>query len=692
MRGRIDGIFEGVLRGWAWDPARPGHRLTLRLLVDGGLLTPLTAALPRADLEQAGMGDGRHGLEFALPLRFQDGAPHEIALETWWYDKLVTLDAVTPHIPRRLHMLRGRLEGVAKGRLRGWAWDQARPEAAVALELRRGEEVLARVAADRFRTELAHGGIGGGAHGFELDLAGLAPAGQELELRCSAEFGEWSLGRVTVPEAAGAPAGPLPRRHFLDEARQAEAQQDPAAAARILEHGLRLHPGDFDLLVLRARVLLALQQWEAAEEAARQALALQPDHAAPSVLLARLTGTLERHGEAAGHWSRITPQDSAWRERLTRRPRHLAALGRTAEALAELALAARHRPDDPALAKGLADAAEALGALGAARAHLRRLVELAPGDRAAAARLAALDRRLAGDGPEAPASPLVNPALRDWLGPVAGVVEGEALVAPGLVLRGAALRFAATAPRERRPGELPGYGLRLEAVGGAEAEFALAPGLPGATGLRMGLELEGADGLAVTLLLRRDGEPDHPLLEARAERRPRLLRFDLPPVRDGALVLRLEGPGALVMHPPRPFSRLGAAAQGLEVRGFEAPGLAGRLAPPPRRAPRAEGIAEIGLPFTTIEIAPPPGAMTDTLRAVLDATAPFECVLAEGAATIADPRIRILPRAAPPAEGWVARVEAPPRGGAGWLAALHREAAAAGSASAPGVTLEWRAP
>ena len=43
MRGRIDGVFEGVLRGWAWDPARPGHRLTPRLLVDGELLATLTA-------------------------------------------------------------------------------------------------------------------------------------------------------------------------------------------------------------------------------------------------------------------------------------------------------------------------------------------------------------------------------------------------------------------------------------------------------------------------------------------------------------------------------------------------------------------------------------------------------------------------------------------------------------------------
>jgi len=689
LRGRIDGVFEGLLRGWAWNPARPGHAMVVSLRIDGEPVAALTASLPRADLEQAGMGDGHHGFECALPLRFQDGAAHEIALETWWYDELVRLDLATPHIPRRLHMLRGRLEGIARGRLRGWAWDQARPEVPVALELWHEDRVLARVLADRHRVELAHGGIGGGAHGFELALAGLAPEEAELELRCAPEFGGWSLGRVTVPGAA-TPGGPMPAHHFRDEARQAEARQDPAAAARILEHGLRLHPEDFELLVLRARVLLAMQQWEPAEAAARQALALRPDHPRPTVLLARLAGLLERHAEAAAHWSRIGPEDRAWRERLARRPQHLAAQGRAAEVLSELALAARHRPEDAALAKALADAAGALGAEGAARAHLRRVLELAPGDQAAALRLASLDRRLAGAGTDALASPLVNPALRTWRGPVRGVVEGEALVAPGLVLRGAALGFAAAAPREQGPGELPGYGLRLEvAEGGAEAEFALEAAPLPRPALRMALELEGEAEMAVALLLRRDGQPDRRLLEFRSGRRPRLLRFDLPPVRQGALVLWMEGPGALVVRPPRPLFRLEAVRA--TSRGFEAPELAGRLVPPPP-APRAERLAETGLPFTTIEIAAPPSAMTETLRAVLDATAPFECVLAEGESKVADPRIRILPAGAAPAEGWVAQVKAPPEGGPGWLSALHREAAAEGAASAPGVRLEWRAP
>ena len=695
MRGRIDGVFDGMLRGWAWDPARPGLRLTLRLLVDGEPTGPFAADLPRADLEQAGMGDGRHGLEVALPLRVQDGATHEIVLEAWWYDDLVQLDTATPRIALRRHMLRGRVEGIRQGRLRGWAWDQARPDVPVALELWHEGAAVARLLADRHRIELAHGGIGGGAHGFELDLAGLAaqgiaPPGAELELRCAPDFGDWSLGRVVLPlGGAETPMEALPVRHFLDEARQAEARQDHTGAARIVEHGLRLHPDDFNLLVIRARALLTLQQWEAAEEAARQAQALNPDHPSPIVLLARLAGLLDRHAEAAGHWSRITPQDSAWRERMTRRPQHLAALGRTAEVLAELTLAARHRPEDPELARRLADAAEALGAPGAARIHLRRLAELAPGDRAAAERLAALDQPRAGEGPGPLASPLQNPELRNWLGPVSGVVEGEAQVAPGLALRGTALRFAAACPYERRPGELPSYGLRLEpGEGGAEAEFALEP-LPARPGLRMGIELRGTAGLAASLLLRCPGQPDRTLLETEVEPRLRLLRFDLPPAPTGTLLLRLDGPGALLVHPPRPLARL--ALGRTATQGFEAPGLAGRLPLPARRAAPVERLAEPALPFTTIEIAAPPATMAETLRAVLDATSPFECILAEGPAALDDPRIRILPPDAAPAEGWVARVEAPPRGGPGWLAALHRAASGSRHASAPGVRLEWRA-
>ncbi|MDB5413562.1 MAG: hypothetical protein JWR10_1897 [Rubritepida sp.] len=713
MRGRIDGVFEGVLRGWVWDPNEPGARITVELRLDGEPLAQLRAALPRPDLEQAGMGDGSFGLEFALPIRCQDDAVHELALMIHRHDRLITLDQLSVRIPRRLHMLRGKLERVAAGRVLGWIWDQSRPDTPVELELAWEREVVARFRADGPRADLARARIGSGRHGFSFDLAALVeppPEGALLELRSHPDFGEWSLGGFAMPalietESHDPEASSEPRI-FLEKARLAEGRRDQAEAARILDHGLRLHPKDFELLNIRARVHLSLQEMETAERVAWHALTLRPGHPRPLVLLARIATALGRHEDAVAHWAGIPPEDSAYRERLAKRGRSLLALGRPAEAMAEMSLAARHRPDDPEALRGLAETAEAMGALRSARAHWRSLLDRSPTDRAAADRLAALELRMVPAIAGSDVSPLRNAALRDWSGSIPDATEGEARPAPGLILRalgeGARLRFSPVLPREDRPGELPGYGIWLHLEGGGAAEAVFALGRTDAA-WRMGIEWQAGAGctdLPVSLALRRDGMEDRILLRGSAGPRARLLRFDLPEEAASSLVLRLEAPGTLLLRPPRPLAQLHAAAA---PGGFEASVLEGQLALPPRRPRANAAMAEIGYPFTTISIAARPDAVPDTIRAVLRETSvPFECVLvaqpgwpealvaALGELGALDPRFRLLLRDAAPAEGWVARVEAPPEE-RGWLAKLHRRASD-GTASAPGVSLSWQEP
>jgi hypothetical protein len=136
--------------------------------------------------------------------------------------------------------------------------------------------------------------------------------------------------------------------------------------------------------------------------------------------------------------------------------------------------------------------------------------------------------------------------------------------------------------------------------------------------------------------------------------------------------------------------------------GFESVGLPLVL---PKSARREDALTALACPFTSIAVAAPPEALAATVAAVLQGTAsPFECVLAEesdwpaelaeGLRGLAarDPRFRLVPAAAPPATGWVALIEAPPAGGADWLAALHEAAMMQGRAEAPGVLLEWCAP
>ena len=724
LRGRIDDVRQGVLRGWLWDPDRPDARLNATLWLDGASFGTQRADLPRADLEQAGFGDGGWGVAFALPIAAQDGAAHDITLEAEQDGFTILVDQLSLVIPRRLHMLRGRAERVRGAEGLGWAFDSGRPEQPVMVELLHEGRVLARQPANRPRPDLARLRIGDGRHGFAFNLAALLsppPEGAPLELRCIADFGEWPLGRLTMPAAGGlARMLPASRRDHLAAARKAEGERDYAEAARRLDAALLSDPHDFDLISVRARVHLAQQEFEPAERLARRALERSPGHPRALVLLGRIATALGQHEAAVGFWAGIGPDDAAFRERLAKRSRSLLAIGRTGEAMSEMALALRARPDDPEALRQMAETAEAVGALRAARLHWRRLLAHLPEDRIGVERLAALQRRLAPAAPEPLPSPLANPHLRDWSGPIEAVTEGEAArPAAGLTLRslGGTLRFAVAAPRERRPGELPEYGIRLAAEGqGAEASFALTR-FEAEGGLRMGLDIT-AEGVprGILLALRRrapDGAEagERALLHPRGETRPRLHRFDLhltgeEQAAQGAggleLVLRLTGPGTVLLYPPRPLSRL-PMREATGHAGFEAPELAGvlRTAAGGVARGRSDALIELDCPFTTITIAAPDAALPAVIQGVLRGTAsPFECVLTEQpdwpAPLVAalhslaaiDPRFRLLPPDAASAQGWVALIEAPPEDGPNWLVALHA-AAGAGSAEAPGVLLAW---
>ncbi|HXV29660.1 MAG TPA: hypothetical protein VD840_04940 [Sinorhizobium sp.] len=67
MNGRVDAIDQGRLFGWAFDPAAPDKRLTIRILLDGSVIAEAVADRIRPDLKRNGIGDGGHAFEIALP-------------------------------------------------------------------------------------------------------------------------------------------------------------------------------------------------------------------------------------------------------------------------------------------------------------------------------------------------------------------------------------------------------------------------------------------------------------------------------------------------------------------------------------------------------------------------------------------------------------------------------------------------
>lgn len=74
----LDGVSDGRIFGWAWDPTDPTVRLELAVSVDGRRVGSVVADRERPDLREAGIGDGRHGFELTLPSKVADGRRHAV--------------------------------------------------------------------------------------------------------------------------------------------------------------------------------------------------------------------------------------------------------------------------------------------------------------------------------------------------------------------------------------------------------------------------------------------------------------------------------------------------------------------------------------------------------------------------------------------------------------------------------------
>ncbi len=70
LRGSLDVARHDRIGGWAADPASPDAPVVIEMLVDGVPAPPFSAAVFRADLKAAGVGDGNRGFRvvFAAPL------------------------------------------------------------------------------------------------------------------------------------------------------------------------------------------------------------------------------------------------------------------------------------------------------------------------------------------------------------------------------------------------------------------------------------------------------------------------------------------------------------------------------------------------------------------------------------------------------------------------------------------------
>ena len=79
--GAVDQAFGLTVKGWCWAPADPKRTLSVTALLDGQPIATAQADEFRADLANAGIGDGRHAFVLHLPLTLADGQTHSITLQ-----------------------------------------------------------------------------------------------------------------------------------------------------------------------------------------------------------------------------------------------------------------------------------------------------------------------------------------------------------------------------------------------------------------------------------------------------------------------------------------------------------------------------------------------------------------------------------------------------------------------------------
>ena len=177
LSGSLDRVSrDGWVSGWCWFPEKPDLHAELTVLIDAVPVGHLIADTFRADLHQAGIGDGRHGFSFALPyaslaeqgtltVTVQERRSGRTLGEpiTMRLGRMAAAEERIQELERQVRLLQGQITA------------QQTADAAAAEE-RSARALFATVAA--FFRDLAEGGVPGAAAGLSLPQALQAAAGR----------------------------------------------------------------------------------------------------------------------------------------------------------------------------------------------------------------------------------------------------------------------------------------------------------------------------------------------------------------------------------------------------------------------------------------------------------------------------------------------------------------------------------
>jgi NADPH:quinone reductase-like Zn-dependent oxidoreductase/glycosyltransferase involved in cell wall biosynthesis len=205
IQGRVEQIRDGVVSGWAWNPAAPGWRVGVRALVDGQDVAGAVAHLERPSLAGR-VGDGRHGFRIRLPANVAREGEHSLRIEAAGarlppaasFD-VVPAEGSAPWAGVQFSLeeaILGRIDRVCDGVVSGWACKPAELDRRAELRALVDGVELATGRADLDRPDLAEAGLGDGRYGFRIALPAGTVAGPGRVLRVE------TAGGVPIPASA----------------------------------------------------------------------------------------------------------------------------------------------------------------------------------------------------------------------------------------------------------------------------------------------------------------------------------------------------------------------------------------------------------------------------------------------------------------------------------------------------------
>jgi glycosyltransferase involved in cell wall biosynthesis len=160
---------KGVIGGWVADLNDPKTRLTVVFEIDGQKAGTATASLLRGDLEQKKLGGNDYGFRWEVPLRWQDGKPHQVCVLVEKTGSQLANSPAMVETSIASRELQGAIEAPRRGTtICGWA--QANLDAFNPLRLRIlvDGQPIGEVLANLYRPDLERKGFANCRAGFEL--------------------------------------------------------------------------------------------------------------------------------------------------------------------------------------------------------------------------------------------------------------------------------------------------------------------------------------------------------------------------------------------------------------------------------------------------------------------------------------------------------------------------------------------